>query len=75
MFDVPEKIKRVRDALRMHFKEMGFYEFQKSVFVHPFPCADEIEYILEFYNVRRHVRFIVATEIDTALELKRHFGL
>ncbi|OGZ07681.1 MAG: hypothetical protein A3C93_02140 [Candidatus Lloydbacteria bacterium RIFCSPHIGHO2_02_FULL_54_17] len=75
MFDVPENLKRVRDTLRMHFKDMGFYEFQKSVFVHPYPCAEEIEYIVEFYNARRHVRFVVATEIDNVIELKRHFQL
>lgn len=75
MFDIPEKIKKVRDALRMHFKRMGFYEFQKSVFVHPYPCDKEIEYIMEFYGARRHIRFIVATEIDNALDLKRHFGI
>ena len=75
MFDVPEKTKRVREALRMHFKNMGFYEFQKSVFVHPYSCAKEIEYIMEFYQARKFVRFIVATDIDNALELKRHFHL
>ncbi|HBB44360.1 MAG: Transcriptional regulator, PaaX family [Parcubacteria group bacterium GW2011_GWA1_44_13] len=75
MFDVPEKFKHTRDALRMHFKNMGFYEFQKSVFVHPYPCAKEIEYVTEFYQARRFVRFIVATEIDNALELRRYFKL
>ena len=75
MFDVPEKTKRVREALRMHFKNMGFYEFQKSVFVHPYSCAKEIEYIMEFYQARKFVRFIVATDIDNALELKRNFHL
>lgn len=75
MFDVPEKFKKVRDVLRMHFKNMGFYEFQKSVFVHPYPCAKEIEYITEFYHSKKHIRFIVATDIDNALELKRHFNL
>ena len=75
MFDVPEKTKRFREALRMHFKNMGFYEFQKSVFVHPYSCAKEIEYIMEFYQARKFVRFIVATDIDNALELKRHFHL
>ncbi|MHB1118413.1 MAG: hypothetical protein ACYCZ7_02755, partial [Minisyncoccota bacterium] len=62
MFDVPEPLKRIRETLRMHFKNMGFYEFQKSVFVHPYPCAKEIEYLMEFYQARRFVRFIVATE-------------
>ncbi|MEK7148380.1 MAG: hypothetical protein AAB770_00515 [Patescibacteria group bacterium] len=75
MFDVPEKFKKIRDTLRMHFKNMGFYEFQKSVFVHPYPCGKEIEYIMEFYQAQKYVRFIVAAEIDNALELKRHFHL
>jgi DNA-binding transcriptional regulator PaaX len=75
MFDVPEPFKRIRDTLRMHFKNMGFYEFQKSVFVHPYPCAKEITYLMEFYQARKYVRFIVATKIDTELILKRHFNL
>ena len=75
MFDVPETQKKIRDTLRMHFKNMEFYEFQKSVFVHPYPCAKEIEYIMEFYQARKYIRFIIATEIDNALELKRHFHL
>jgi len=75
MFDVPEPLKRIRDTLRMHFKNMGFYEFQKSVFVHPYPCAKEIEYLMEFYQAQRFVRFIIATEIDNSLELKRYFHI
>lgn len=75
MFDVPEKYKKIRDTLRMHFKNMGFYEFQKSVFVHPYPCAKEIEYIVEFYQARKYIRFILATDIDNGLELKKHFHL
>ena len=75
MFDVPEHLKKVRDTLRMHFKDMGFYEFQKSVFVHPYPCREEIEFIIEHYNARRFIRFIIATDIDNAIELKRHFKL
>ena len=75
MFDVPEKMKKVRESFRMHLKQMGFYEFQKSVFVHPYPCEDEFEYIVEFYNARRYLRFVVADKIDNELELKKHFGL
>ena len=75
MFDVPEPLKKVRDSIRMHFKNMGFYEFQKSVFVHPYPCAKEIEYIMEFYEAKKYIRFVVATDIDNAIELKKHFRL
>jgi len=75
MFDVPEKFKRTRDSLRMHFKNMGFYEFQKSVFVHPYPCAKEIMYLMEFYESKKYIRFIVATEIDNSRELIKYFQL
>src|SRR3989344_2261550 len=33
LFDIPEKYKKVRDALRYHIKKLGFHELQKSVFV------------------------------------------
>jgi hypothetical protein len=75
MFDVPETLRQVRDTLRYHFKQLGFYEFQKSVFVHPYPCKSEIEYIMEFHNARRYIRFIIATDIDNALHLKQHFKI
>ncbi|MBU2010201.1 CRISPR-associated endonuclease Cas2, partial [Patescibacteria group bacterium] len=43
IFDIPESRKKIRDALRFHLKKMGFFEFQKSVFIHPFNCQDEID--------------------------------
>ena len=75
MFDVPEKLKRLRDSLRLHFKEIGLIELQKSVFVYPYPCSREIEFILEFYNARKHVRFVLAEKIDNQLHLMKKFDL
>lgn len=75
MFDIPEKIRRLRDSLRLHFNELGFIELQKSVFVFPYPCSKEIEFILEFYNARKHIRFVLAEKIDNELHLKSKFKL
>lgn len=75
IFDIPEKLKKVRDALRYHLKRLGFIELQHSVFVLPFKCRDEIEYLVEFYNVRRFVRYIEAYHIDNELDLKYKFHL
>jgi DNA-binding transcriptional regulator PaaX len=75
LFDIPEKIKKTREAIRIHFKNLGFYEFQKSVFVHPYDCKDEIDYLIEFYDIRKFVRFIIADSIDNELHLKKHFNL
>ena len=75
LFDIPEKHRRIRDALRDHLRQLGCSELQKSAFVHPFECRSEIDFLIEFYQARPFVRFIVADEIDTAPHLKRKFRL
>lgn len=75
LFDIPEKVRWIRDAFRYRLNQLGFYEFQKSVFVHPFDCQEEIEYLIEFYDARRFIRFIIADSIDNELHLKSHFDL
>ncbi|MBU2633112.1 hypothetical protein KJ751_01235 [Patescibacteria group bacterium] len=75
LFDIPEDRKKTRDGLRYRLKQLDFCEFQKSVFVHPYDCEDEIDYIIELYDIRKFVRFIIAESLDNELHLKKHFGL
>ena len=75
IFDIPERLKKVRDALRFQLKKLGFLELQHSVWILPYECQNEIEYIIEFYNARRFVRFIEASSIDNELHLKHKFKL
>ena len=75
LFDIPEKKRKVRKALGYHLKNLDFFEFQKSVFVHPYDCDNEINFLIEFYGIRKFVRFIEAHSVDNELHLKKHFGL
>jgi len=75
LFDIPEKARKLRDIFRHHLKNLGFFEFQKSVFIHPYDCKDEIDYLIEFYNARKFVRFIIADSIDNEMHLKSRFNL
>lgn len=75
LFDIPEKRKRIRDALRFHLKKIGFYELQKSVFVFPFQCMKEIKFLAEYYNIRKHIRVVEARSIDQEKEFIDHFKL
>ncbi|MFA5791879.1 MAG: hypothetical protein WC884_02485 [Candidatus Paceibacterota bacterium] len=75
MFDIPEKSRRLRNSLRFHFQEIGLIEFQKSVFVYPYPCQKEIEFIIELYNARKYVRFVLVEEVDNKLHLMKKFNL
>lgn len=75
LFDIPETKKPLRDTLRTKLLSLGLIQFQKSVFVHPYECRNEIDFVIELYNARPYVRFIEATSIDNELHLKRKFHL
>ena len=75
LFDVPERFRKGRDALRTSLKRMGFCEYQKSVFVHPFECQNEVDFVIEYFQVRPWVRFLIAESLDNELRLKKHFSL
>ena len=74
-FDIPERKRAARDVLRETLKRMGFYEFQKSVFVHPYPCQNELDYIIEYYEIRSYVRIVLAAELDNELHLRKIFNI
>ena len=77
MFDIPESYKRARDALSGKLKEMELYPLQKSVFVCPFECKDEIDFIGEFFNVGKFVHYFITKEMDAKDEeyLKRYYNI
>lgn len=73
IFDIPERFKSARDTLRQHLKRLGFLELQRSVFVHPFACRDEIDFIVEFYQIRPWVRYATVEAIDVDIHLRQRF--
>ncbi len=75
IFDIPESHKRAREALRWKLKQLGFYPLQKSVFIHPFPCEDEIDFVSEVFGIRRHLLFLTIPAFEGSEKLAHHFGL
>lgn len=75
LFDIPERLKKIRDAIRFHLKDMGFVEYQKSVFILPYPCEKELKFVAEFFHARKYIRLIVAKVIDNEKEFKNKFGI
>ncbi|MCX6718034.1 MAG: hypothetical protein NTY81_00320 [Candidatus Staskawiczbacteria bacterium] len=72
-FDVPERYTNGRNALRSKLKEIGFRELQKSVFVAPYDCKEEIEMLVNLFDLGKYVRFGVLDFIDNEKYLKRIF--
>ena len=75
IFDIPHYLKKTRESLRLLFKKIGFYPLQKSVFIYPFDCQKEIEFITEYHRANKFIRFIIADLVDNDSFLRKHFGL
>lgn len=75
MFDIPQSKKKGRDAVSRKIKELGMYPIQKSVFVSPYICKNEIDFIGEFFDVRKHIIYIKAKEIEGVRKLKEYFSI
>ena len=74
LFDIPESNRKIRDALRRKLKALGFLEFQKSVFLFPHPCEDEINFIINFFDIAEHV-FYIESRLSPDNSFRSHFGL
>jgi len=75
MFDIPEKYKFARHALRKKLRDLNFYHWQKSVYIHPYPCRDQVDFVVEFFGIRSHVRYGALTNITNEEELLLYFNL
>lgn len=75
LFDIPEKKKKARDALSFKLKQIGFYPLQKSVFIYPHECKKELDFLIEFFELRPYVRLLTVKETDIDLHLKDVFSI
>lgn len=73
MFDIPEKRRKARNALRFALQKMGLVQVQKSVFVYPYPCKKEIDFVAGFFKIRKGVTYATANTIEGSTVLKKKF--
>ncbi|MFC1756901.1 hypothetical protein ACFLZC_01975, partial [Patescibacteria group bacterium] len=63
IFDIPETKRCARDALRQKLEQLEFYQCQKSTWIHPFPCIEEIEFLKNFFNIKPFVKLFLVEEM------------
>lgn len=76
LFDIENSKNIKRDSLRGKLKELGFYLYQKSVWVHPYQCDDEIKMLRDFFGLgKKEICLIVAEKIANEKILRDYFKL
>lgn len=75
VFDVPEEERNKRNYLRGFLREIGFYQYQQSVYVYPYECEKEVDLIKKMVEGGKYISYIVAERLEKEGSLKNRFGL
>lgn len=75
IFDIPEFRKVARDALRRKFNFLGMYQLQKSVFIYPYDCKREIDFISGFYDIGDYIFYLESEIKDMDAKLRKVFRI
>lgn len=76
IFDIKEKHKIKREALRGKIKELGLYQLQESVWVCPYEFQKEMDILRKFFLLSEDdMKVITASEIENDKKIKRFFKI
>ncbi|MBI2642133.1 MAG: CRISPR-associated endonuclease Cas2 [Candidatus Wildermuthbacteria bacterium] len=74
VFDIPEQKKRAREALRDLLEHLGFYRLQDSVFIYPFPCENEVDFLTSIFEVQKYVYCFTIENTKVPSDVAYHFS-
>ncbi|MCX6763129.1 MAG: hypothetical protein NTZ97_00115 [Candidatus Moranbacteria bacterium] len=76
IFDIKDKEKLKREALRGKIKELGLFQLQKSVWVYPYEFQKEVKLLRSFFGLNQEeMEIITANRIENDKKLRAHFHL
>jgi len=76
-YDIPHSQQRASQALSKKLRELQLYQLQKSIWVSPYECLGEIEFICTVFdiNIGNCIRYFRTSEIPKEKEIKDFFNL
>lgn len=75
IFDIPERKRNIRAALRRTMLEAGFLCIQGSVWVYPYDCEDLIALLKADLHIGKDVLYTIVEKIENDAWIKHNFGL
>ncbi len=60
IFDIPQELHKVRIKFRKKLKNLGFYMLQKSVFIFPYECEEELGNMCQYLKISDYVDVLLA---------------
>ena len=76
VFDIPQELHRERNRFRSKLKTFGFFMIQKSVYVFPFPCEEELADYCKKMGVGDYINILISENLGhIEEEVKKFYNL
>lgn len=75
IYDIKKERKILGDIFRRFLQKMQFIKLQKSVYLTPYPCDEQIEFLRQYYGLGEEILYLVAQKIENEEVYKKYFGL
>lgn len=74
-YDILNGKRETRDRFRKILKSLNFYPLQESVYLFPFPCGKEVEFLRNYLGIAGEVRLVLAETIENDRLFRDYFGI
>lgn len=75
IYDIGATSKDKQQSLRRFLKKMGFYQMQKSVYITPFNCQDEVSYLKSYFGFGTDLKYMLVEQLEEDEYYRLHFGV
>ncbi len=75
IYDISEFKKWQRELFRETLKRLKLYRLQDSVYLTPFVCEDEIEYLRQTFDVGKEVHVLKVSKLENDRAYRNYFGI
>ncbi|RJQ31216.1 MAG: hypothetical protein C4562_06490 [Actinobacteria bacterium] len=75
IYDIKKEKKIVGEIFRKFLQKMQFLKLQRSVYLTPYKCDSQIEFLRQYYGLGEEVLYIVADKVENEEVYKRYFAL
>lgn len=73
VYDIPESHRHARRALSIELRRIGCFQLQKSTWITPFPCREEITTLAAHFEVAENVSYFEVINLENEAPLKKAF--
>jgi DNA-binding transcriptional regulator PaaX len=75
IFDIPERMRKMRDNLRRELAEVGFKQLQKSVWISPDECEEYLKLLKADQHIGKSLIYLKTKDIEYSSALTKLFIL